>query len=97
VLCDYVKVTDTEWQAALEGYIGAARFGIIVAAEYEAQAIAIVRGLHGQANRARIIQGDKARKDCEKTKDHAADSIIEIMRFSHATAEYYVTASYGNV
>ena len=43
--------------------IGAARFGIIVAPEYEAEAIAIVRGMSGQANKARIIQGDKARKD----------------------------------
>jgi len=102
VLCDYVEVLDAEWQAALEGYIGAARFGIIVSPEYEAQAIEILRGLNGQGNRARIIQGDKARKDCEKMNDAkindtVKNSVIDIMRFSHATAEYYLKASYGGV
>jgi hypothetical protein len=97
VLCDYVSVTDREWQAAIEGYIGAARFGIIVAPEYEAEAIKVVRNLSGQANRARIIQGDKARKDLERSGNYPENSIIEIMSFSHATAEAYLTASYANV
>jgi len=97
VLCDYVDVIDTEWQAAIEGYIGAARFGIIVEPAYEAEAIAIVRNMAGQANRARIIQGDKARKDAEKGGDLPENSVVSIMRFSHATAEAYVKASYGQV
>lgn len=97
VLCDYVEVLNTEWQAAIEGYIGAARFGIIVAPEFEAKAIAIVRSMAGQANRARIIQGEKARKDAEKISDFSRDSIVDIMRFSHATAEHYIKASYGSV
>lgn len=97
VLCDYVDVVDREWQAAIEGYIGAARFGIIVESEYEADAIAIVRAMAGQGNRARIIQGDKARKDLDKSGDAAANSIIQVMSFSHATAEAYIKASYGNV
>lgn len=97
VLCDYVDVIDREWQAAIEGYIGAARFGIIVEAEYEADAIAIVRSMAGQGNRARIIQGEKARKDLDKTNDVSANSIIQVMTFSHATAEAYIKASYGNV
>jgi len=97
VLCDYISVTDPEWQAAIEGYIGAARFGIIVAPEYEAEAIAIVRNMSGQANRARIIQGEKARKDLERSGNYPENSIIDVMSFSHATAEAYVTASYANV
>ncbi|ACE84748.1 ATP-binding protein [Cellvibrio japonicus] len=97
VLCDYVEVTAPEWQAAIEGYLGAARFGIIVESEYEAEAIALVRGLSGQGQRARIIQGDKARLDLEKLTDNGRESIIEVMRFAHATAEAYVKASYGNV
>ncbi len=97
VLCDYVNVLDREWQAAIEGYIGAARFGIIVAPEYEAEAIAIVRNMSGQANRARVIQGDKARKDLEKSGDFPANSIVQVMSFSHATAAAYLKASYANV
>lgn len=97
VLCDYVDITDREWQAAIEGYIGAARFGIIVEPEYEADAIAIVRNMAGQGNRARIIQGDKARKDAEKSGELTNNSITQVMNFSHATAEAYIKASYGNV
>jgi energy-coupling factor transporter ATP-binding protein EcfA2 len=97
VLCDYVDVVDRNWQAAIEGYIGAARFGIIVEAEYEAEAIAIVRNMAGQGNRARIIQGEKARKDWDKSNDSPANSIVQVINFSHATAEAYINASYGNV
>ncbi|RYZ92932.1 MAG: hypothetical protein EOO68_22230, partial [Moraxellaceae bacterium] len=97
VLCDYVNVTAQDWQAAIEGYIGAARFGIIVAPDYEAETIALVRAMSGQGNRARIIQGDKARKDWEKSADLPSNSVVQVMSFSHATVEAYVKASYGNV
>src|SRR5690606_5853548 len=40
---------------------------------------------------------DKARRDLEKTGDAVANSIIHVMNFSHATAEAYIKASYGNV
>ncbi|MFO1387813.1 ATP-binding protein [Cellvibrio sp.] len=97
VLCDYVSVADPDWQAAIEGYIGAARFGIIVSPEYEAEAIALVRNLSGHGSRARIIQGDKARVDMEKSGEIPQNSILNIMSFSHATAEAYLRASYANV
>lgn len=97
VLCDHVEIVDSEWQSAIEGYIGAARFGIIVAPEYEARAIHILRNLPGQGNRARVIQGDKARRDLEKLGELPASSIVQLMHFSHATAEYYLKASYGQV
>lgn len=97
VLCDYVDILDSDWQAAIEGYIGAARFGIIVEPAYEAEAIAVVRNMAGQGNKARIIQGDKARKDAAKSSDVIENSILNVMQFSHATAEAYIKASYGNV
>jgi len=97
VLCDYVEVSDAQWQAAIEGYLGAARFGIIVAAEYEAEAIRIVRNMPGPGKSARVIQGDKARRDCEKMPAIGNSSIVQVMNFSHSTAEYYVIASYGSV
>ncbi len=96
VLCDYVEVLDVAWQSAIEGYIGGARFGIIVEPEYESEAIAIVRGLPGRDNRARVIQGEKARRDSEKMSLHKR-SIIHGMEFHHATARHYLTASYGSV
>ncbi|WOX05426.1 ATP-binding protein [Microbulbifer pacificus] len=96
VLCDFVEVLDECWQMAVEGYLGGARFSIIVDAKYEAEAISIVRAMPGRNNRARVIQGDKARRDAERL-EIPKKSIIELMSFNHKTAEYYLRASYGSV
>ncbi|WP_193163975.1 ATP-binding protein [Microbulbifer hainanensis] len=96
VLCDYVEVLDERWQMAVEGYLGGARFSIIVEPEHEATAIRIVRNLPGRNSRARVIQGDKARRDAERT-ELANGSIVDLMEFNHKTAEYYLRASYGSV
>src|SRR5690606_5562849 len=76
---------------------GAARFGIIVAPDCEAEAIRLVRNMPGQGKSARVIQGEKARRDMEKLSSLPGNSIVQIMSFSHATAEYYLKVSYGNV
>lgn len=97
VLCDYVEVIDPKWQMAIEGYIGGARFSILVEPAFEAEAIRIVRSLPGaRRNRARVIQGHKAQRDAERLAP-PRDSIIDAMEFSHKIAEYYLKASYGNV
>ncbi len=97
VLCDYIEVLDPRWQMAIEGYIGGARFSIIVEADYEAEAIRIVRALpDARRNKARVIQGAKAQRDAERLS-LAKDSITEVMSFSHKTAEFYLKASYGSV
>lgn len=96
VLCDYIEVSDPEWQMAIEGYIGGARFGILVEPKYEAEAIRIVRSMGGQRNGARVIQGEQAQRDSEK-KTLKENSIIHVMRFSHRIAEHYMRASYGDV
>ncbi len=97
VLCDHVEVHDPEWQMAIEGYIGGARFGILVEPEYEAEAICIVRQLAGkQRNKARVIQGEQAQRDAGKAT-LAQNSIFHVLRFSHGAAEHYLKASYGSV
>ena len=98
VLCDHVEVKDARWQSAIEGYLGGARFSILVEPAFEADAIRIVRQMPGlgRENRARIIQGEKAREDADKISLHA-DSILHVLEFSHATARHYVMASYGTV
>ncbi|MCP8898038.1 ATP-binding protein [Gilvimarinus xylanilyticus] len=97
VLCDYVDVLDAHWQMAIEGYLGGARFSIVVEPECEAEAMRIVRAMPGgRRNRARVIQGAKARRDAERLSPPQG-SILEVMSFSHKTAEYYLKASYGNV
>ncbi len=96
VLCDHVEVKDPRWQAAIEGYIGGARFSILVSDDYEAESIRIVRRLPGRDNRARVIQGKKAVKDAARIT-LAENSIIHVLEFSHAVARAYAVASYGTV
>src|SRR5690606_7120625 len=97
VLCDHVEIQDPQWQMAIEGYIGGNRFGILVQPEYEAEAIRIVRRLTGkQRNKAKVIQGEQARKDADKLTV-PEDSIFHVMRFSHRIAEHYLKASYASV
>lgn len=97
VLCDQVEITDPDWQMAIEGYIGGSRYGILVEPEYEAEAIRIVRQLVGrERNRARVIQGDRARQDADRLS-LPEDSVIHVMRFNHRIAEHYLRASYGSV
>lgn len=96
VLCDYVEVKDSAWQSAIEGYLGGARFGIIVDEDYEADAISLVRRLPGRDQRARVIQGSKARRDAERLT-LSDGSIVHLMTFEHETARHFLIASYGNV
>ena len=87
---------DERWQMAIEGYLGGARFSIIVDAAFEAEAIRLIRQLPGRDNRAKIIQGRKAQKDSESSHKKK-NSIVQVLEFSHATAKNYLTASYGSV
>lgn len=97
VLCDYIEVMEPQWQMAIEGYLGGARFSILVEEDYEAEAIGIVRSMPGgNRNKARVIQGSRARKDMQRLSVKKG-SMAEILRFEHKTAEYYIKASYGNV
>jgi energy-coupling factor transporter ATP-binding protein EcfA2 len=96
VLCDHIEVRDARWQSAIEGFMGGARFSIIVDADYEAQAIRIVRNLAGRDNKARVIQGAKALRDAARAKP-PPESIAHVLEFSHKVAEAFVMASFGSV
>ncbi|MDH5731049.1 MAG: hypothetical protein OEZ58_18860, partial [Gammaproteobacteria bacterium] len=78
------------------GYLGGARFSILVEADYEAQAIRVVRQMQGRDNRARVIQGSQAQQDAARIT-LPEDSIIHVLAFSHAVAKAYLIASYGSV
>jgi len=96
VLCDYVEVMDQSWQMAIEGYLGGARFGIVVNPEHEAEAISIVRNLSGRRSAARVVQGARAERDANRLSN-PDKSIVDILSFQHKTVEHYLKASYGNV
>jgi hypothetical protein len=96
VLCDHIEVADARWQSAIEGYLGGNRFGIIVDADYEADAIRIVRSMAGRDNRARVIQGSKALRDASRVNLPSA-SIVHVLKFTHGVAQAYMVANYGSV
>jgi Putative exonuclease SbcCD, C subunit/P-loop containing region of AAA domain len=96
VLCDHIEVTDPRWQSAIEGFMGGARFSIIVDSDYETQAIRVVRGLAGRDNKARVIQGAKALRDAARSKPDP-ESIVHVLAFTHKIAEAFVMASFGSV
>jgi hypothetical protein len=96
VLCDYIEVTDARWQMAIEGYLGGARFNIIVDGEYEAEVIRLVRSFPGRDNRVRIIQGEKALRDAARIEP-SVKSIVHVLKFAHAVAQAFLIASYGSV
>src|SRR5690606_28480120 len=82
---------------AIEGYIGGSRFAILVEPEYEADAIRLVRQHSSpKRNRASDSESDRARKEDERISV-PADSILQVMSFSHKLAEYYLRASYAGV
>jgi energy-coupling factor transporter ATP-binding protein EcfA2 len=96
VLCDFIDIVDPDWQMAIEGYLGGARFGIVVHSDYEAQAISLVRQLPGRRNAARVVQGAKAQRDAGLLT-LPDNSILHQMRFEHKVVEYAIKASYGTV
>ncbi len=96
VLCDFINVTDPQWQMAIEGYIGGSRFCILVEPDFEAKATRIVRAMPGRRNGAKVIQGFKAQRDANKLSIQQG-SILEVMTFDHKIAEYYIKGAYGSV
>lgn len=96
VLCDHIEVTDECWQSSIEGYLGGARFSIIVGEDFEADAIRLVRSMSGRDNRARVLQGAKALRDMSRSKPDT-NSIVHVLKFTHKIAEAFLIASFGNV
>jgi hypothetical protein len=93
VLCDLVEPRSEEWQAAIEGYLGGARFSLVVAAEAEARAIAFVRQ---RRLRIAVIQGSLCIKQA-KPERTPADSIVHELSSEHPVALAYLHEQYGQV
>lgn len=96
VLCDFINITDANWQMAIEGYLGGSRFCILVDPDFEAESTRIVRNMPGRRNGSKVIQGWKAQRDAAKLSV-AGSSILDVMSFEHKIAEYYIKGAYGNV
>lgn len=93
VLCDLIEPLDEAWQPAIEGYMGMARFNIVVPAEWESRAIEFVRSRH---LRTSVIQGSLCAKHARPERV-PTDSIIHEMKTSHPVARDYLIEQFGQV
>lgn len=93
IVGDHIEIRDSNWQNAIEGYLGGARFNIVVDPEFEADAIKLVRGLR---NSAKVIQGEKARRDLN-SRPLKMDSIVHFMDIDDELIRAYITVNYCNV
>ncbi|MES2355085.1 MAG: ATP-binding protein [Pseudomonadota bacterium] len=93
VLCDLIEPASVEWQTAIEGYMGGARFNFLVDQDWEARAITFLRE---QNLRATIIQGSLCLKHA-KAALVPSDSIIHELLTEHPTAKAYLIEQFGSV
>jgi energy-coupling factor transporter ATP-binding protein EcfA2 len=93
VLCDLVEPLAPEWQAAIEGYLGGARFNLVVEQEWEARATAFVRQ---KKLRLSVVQGSLCLKNL-KVERTPPDSIVHELRAEHPIAHAYLHEQYGQV
>ena len=93
VLCDLIEPLHPDWQAAIEGYMGAARFNFVVDAKWEAKAIEFVKTRH---LRASVVQGKLCLKNA-KPERVPSDSIIHELKTEHPVAQAYLVDLYGSV
>lgn len=93
VLCDLIEPAGTDWQAAIEGYMGGARFNFIVEQDWEARAINYMRerNLKGV-----IIQGSLCLRQAREGLV-PADSVIHELLTEHPIARAYLVEQYGSV
>lgn len=93
VLCDLIEPKDRDWQPAIEGYLGGARFNLVVDTDWEAAAIDLVKNFH---LRAKVIQGSLCLKHAKPTLV-PAKSIVHDLHTEHPVARAYLIEQYGAV
>lgn len=85
----------SDWQRAIEGYMGNDRFAIIVDAGYEAQCAKLVK--HRFPRRSpKVVQGSKAIED-SRTRHPDAAAVVNELQCSHPVAKAFLIAQYGRV
>ncbi len=93
VLCDLVEPISEDWQAAIEGYLGGARFNIIVDPDWERDIMNLVRANNWRAN---IVQGSMCLREAERTV-LPRDSIVHELRTANPIARAYLVEQFGPV
>ena len=85
----------TQWQNAIEGYMGGDRFAIIVEAGLEARCARLVKR-HYPVRSPKVVQGRKAMEDTEGRTPEARAIVRELL-CRHPVANAFLLAQYGRV
>jgi energy-coupling factor transporter ATP-binding protein EcfA2 len=93
VLCDLIEPAGPAWHAAIEGYMGGARFNLVVDQEWEARAITFMRERNLKGN---IIQGTLCLKHAKEGL-LTDDSIVHELVTEHPIARAYLVDQFGGV
>ncbi|MGB6053756.1 MAG: SbcC/MukB-like Walker B domain-containing protein [Burkholderiaceae bacterium] len=94
VLCDLVEPLSEKWQPAIEGYMGGARYNLVVDTEWEARVLD-----HARTNNWRgvnIIQGSLCLRDAQRMS-LPVDSIVHELKCSNKIVYAYLVAHFGTV
>lgn len=93
VLCDLVEPVSEDWQPAIEGYLGGARFNVIVDSGWEREIMDLVRA---NSWRVSIVQGSMCLRAAERAT-LPADSIVHELRTSNPIAQAFLIEQFGPV
>ena len=91
VLCDLVEPKAEKWQSVIEGYLGGARFNLIVQTAWEGKCTDFLksRGVF-----AKVIQGALCLKGAER-RVLPSDSIVHELKSGNPIAWAYLVEQYG--
>jgi uncharacterized protein YPO0396 len=99
LLAELVEPRDTKgapsWQQAIEGYMNADRFSIIVKAGTEAHCTRLVKKQFPHRS-AKVVQGSKAMEDTQGRRLEA-NAIMHELICTHPVAKAFLMAQYGRV
>lgn len=97
VLCDVVEVRKSEWQSAIEGYLGWDRFTILYERAYETEVVALAKAFRranpGRRGNISVPQLSLAIQDNPRVDDASIVHILSISSDPEATG--YLKARYG--
>jgi energy-coupling factor transporter ATP-binding protein EcfA2 len=94
VLCDLIEPKSEEWQPAIEGYLGNARFNIIVSPAWETRVLDYVRSQNWRE--VKVVQGKLCLADMAR-RTIPQHSIIHELSAPNEIAWAFLVSQYGSV
>ncbi len=94
-VCDVVRVTDSAWQAVIEGYLGRNAEALLIEAGEEASAFRLYREIDARRN---VFGVKVARASRQKTGDRPrSGSVAELIEGTHPAAVAYLRSQFGDL